>query len=80
MIESFVYGTWICGQVLYWIYLRDQSAVREEECWRILNILIGSGSTANGTSACAPRIDKIENFSSCSFCLSSFPLHFRYFK
>ena len=54
MIESFLYGTWICGQVLYWFYLRDQSAVREEECWRILNIFIGSGPTVIGTSACNP--------------------------
>ena len=52
MIESFLYGTWICGQALYWFYLRDQGAVREEECWRILNMLSGTGSIAKGTCAC----------------------------
>ena len=55
MIASFLYGTWICGQVLYWVYLRDQSAMREEECWRVLNILSGTGFIAIGTSACAAR-------------------------
>ena len=39
MIESFLYGTWICGQVLYWFFLRPQTALLGEECWRMLNIL-----------------------------------------
>lgn len=53
MIESHLYGTWICGQVLYWVYLRHQSMLRDEGCWRILNILTCTGSTDIGTSACA---------------------------
>jgi hypothetical protein len=39
MIESFLYGTWICGQVLYWFFLRHETALLGEECWRMLNIL-----------------------------------------
>jgi hypothetical protein len=76
MIESFLYATWICCQVLYWVYLRDQIAVREEECWRILNILTCPGSTVIGISACAARIAKIENFSFCSILLVVFSPQF----
>lgn len=33
-----MYGTCIFGQVLYWLFLRDQTALRGEECWWMLNI------------------------------------------
>jgi hypothetical protein len=39
MIESFLYGTWICGQGLYWFFLRHETALHGEECWRMLSIL-----------------------------------------
>jgi hypothetical protein len=34
MIESFLYGTWIGGQVLYWFFLKGHTELRNEECWR----------------------------------------------
>jgi hypothetical protein len=37
MIESFLSGTWICGQVLYWFFLKRHTALLDEECWRILS-------------------------------------------
>ena len=39
MIESFLYGTLICGQAFYWFLLKYETELREEECWRQLNIL-----------------------------------------
>jgi|HubBroStandDraft_6_1064221.scaffolds.fasta_scaffold46685_2 hypothetical protein len=39
MIESFLYWTWICGQVLYWFFLRHETAICTEESWRMLCIL-----------------------------------------
>jgi len=53
MIASFLYGTCICGQVLYWAYLRHQSAIRDEACWRVLNILTCTNSNAIAILACA---------------------------
>jgi hypothetical protein len=38
MIESFVYGTWIGGQALYWFFLRRQTQVRGTEFWEALQI------------------------------------------
>jgi hypothetical protein len=46
MIESFLYGTLICGQTLYWFLLKYQTELREEECWRMLCVLT---CTASGT-------------------------------
>ena len=37
MIESFLYGTWIGGQVLYWFFLKSHTALGDEECWWMLN-------------------------------------------
>jgi hypothetical protein len=34
-----MYGTCIFGQGLYWFFLREQTSLRGEECWRMLNIL-----------------------------------------
>ena len=38
MVEAFTYGTCIFGQALYWFFLRDQTALCVEKCWRMLNI------------------------------------------
>jgi hypothetical protein len=35
MIESFLYGTWIGGQALYWLYLKQQTEILGEACWRM---------------------------------------------
>ena len=35
MIESFLYGTWIGGQLLYWFILKDQTEMLSTECWRM---------------------------------------------
>jgi hypothetical protein len=37
MIEAFLCGTWICGQVLYWLVLKHRTAFVGEGCWRMLN-------------------------------------------
>ena len=34
-----MYGTCVFGQVLYWFFLGEQTALRGEECWRMLNVL-----------------------------------------
>jgi hypothetical protein len=39
MIETFLYGTWICAQVLYWFFLRHQTSLCTEEYLRMLHIL-----------------------------------------
>jgi hypothetical protein len=35
MIESFLYGTWIGGQALYWLFLKCQTELLCQECWRM---------------------------------------------
>lgn len=35
MIESFLYGAWIGGQALYWLFLRHQTELLSEEYWRM---------------------------------------------
>lgn len=40
MIESFLCATWIGGQVLYWSFLKHQTALQGEEYWRMLKSLI----------------------------------------
>lgn len=47
MIESFLYGTIVCGQVLYWFLLKYETELREEECWRMLNILTRPASSTD---------------------------------
>jgi hypothetical protein len=47
MIESFLYGTLICGQALYWFLLKYETELREEECWRMLNILTRPASSTD---------------------------------
>jgi hypothetical protein len=38
MIESFVYGTWIGGQVLYWFFLRPQTHLLGLLYWPALQL------------------------------------------
>jgi hypothetical protein len=33
MIESFLYGTWIGGQVLYWFFLKHQTQAHGARYW-----------------------------------------------
>jgi len=35
MIESFLYWAWIGGQAVYWFFLRYQTEILGEECWRM---------------------------------------------
>lgn len=35
MIPSFLYGTWMGGQVLYWFLLKEQTAVVSNMCWQL---------------------------------------------
>jgi hypothetical protein len=57
MIESFLYGTLICGQALYWFLLKYQTELREEECWRMLHIFTcPSSSTDIGNPAPVARL------------------------
>jgi hypothetical protein len=41
MIESFVYGTWIGGQVLYWFFLRPQTHLLGLVYWEALQLRLG---------------------------------------
>ncbi len=41
MIESFLYGTWIGGQVLYWFFLRPQTHLLGILYWEALQLRIG---------------------------------------
>jgi hypothetical protein len=41
MIESFVYGTWIGGQVLYWFFLRPQTDLLGLVYWDALELRLG---------------------------------------
>jgi hypothetical protein len=38
MIESFLYGTWIGGQVLYWFFLRRQTHLLGILYWEALQL------------------------------------------
>jgi hypothetical protein len=35
MIEPFLYWTWIGGQAVYWLFLKYQTEILDEECWRM---------------------------------------------
>lgn len=35
MIESFLYTTRMGGQALYWLFLKYQTEILGEECWRM---------------------------------------------
>jgi hypothetical protein len=41
MIESFLYGTWIGGQVLYWFFLRHQTRVHGKLYWEAFQLRLG---------------------------------------
>jgi hypothetical protein len=87
MIQSFFYGTWICGQVLYWFFLRHQTALLREEYWRMLNIfafrapckdlVVQPSAVPAEFKTPRSQLVKVQNL---SFCLSSFPNGFRYLK
>jgi hypothetical protein len=44
MIESFLYGAWIGGQALYWLFLKHQTEFIGDEYWRVF-LLIGRNRT-----------------------------------
>jgi hypothetical protein len=41
MIESFLYGTWIGGQVFYWFFLRHQTHLLGALYWEALQLRLG---------------------------------------
>ena len=41
MIESFLYGTWIGGQALYWFFLKHQTQVYGARYWEALQLRLG---------------------------------------
>jgi hypothetical protein len=41
MIESFLYGTWIGGQVFYWFFLRYQTHLLGTLYWEALQLRPG---------------------------------------
>jgi len=41
MIESFLYGTWIGGQFLYWLFLRHQTHVHGSLYWEAFQLRLG---------------------------------------
>ena len=42
MIESFLYGTWIGGQVLYWLFLKYQTQVYGARFWEAFQLRLGN--------------------------------------
>jgi hypothetical protein len=63
VIESFLYGTWIGGQVLYWFFLKQQTALLGEEYWQMLNRLIYPGVRSeycHPGSRCAIQLAEFE--------------------
>jgi hypothetical protein len=49
MIETFLYGAWIGGQALYWLFLRDQTESLGEEYWRMFLLISRNRTTENIT-------------------------------
>ena len=47
IIESFLYGAWIGGQALYWLFLKHQTEFLREEYWRMC-LLISRNHTNTG--------------------------------
>jgi hypothetical protein len=45
MIESFLYGAWIGGQALYWLFLRHQTEFLGEEYWRVCLLISRNRTT-----------------------------------
>ena len=41
MIESFLSGTWIGGQALYWLFLRRQTHVHGTLYWEAFQLRLG---------------------------------------
>jgi hypothetical protein len=41
MIESFLYGTRVGGQVLYWFFLKHQKQAEGARCWEALQLRLG---------------------------------------
>jgi len=42
MIESFLYGTWIGGQVLYWFFLEHLTQDCGARFWEALHLRLGN--------------------------------------
>lgn len=42
MIESFLYGTWIGGQILYWFFLRYQTQLHGALYWEAFELRLGN--------------------------------------
>jgi hypothetical protein len=42
MIESFLYATWIGGQVLYWLFLRHQTQFHGALYWEAFELRLGN--------------------------------------
>lgn len=42
MIETFLYGTWIGGQVLYWFFLKYQTQVYGARFWEAFQLRLGN--------------------------------------
>jgi hypothetical protein len=41
MIESFLYGTWIGGQVLYWFFLKPLTQLHGARYWEVFELRLG---------------------------------------
>jgi hypothetical protein len=41
MIESFLYGTWIGGQVLYWLFLKHLTQLHGARYWEAFHLRLG---------------------------------------
>ena len=41
MIESFLYGTCVGGQLLYWLFLRPQTHLQGALYWEALQLRLG---------------------------------------
>jgi hypothetical protein len=49
MIESFLYGAWIGGQALYWLFLRHRTEFLGEEYWRTFLLISRNRTTEDIT-------------------------------
>jgi len=45
MIESFLYGAWIGGQALYWLFLKQQTEFIGDEYWRVFLLISRNRTT-----------------------------------
>jgi hypothetical protein len=45
LLESFLYGSWIGGQTLFWFFLKHQTEIREKQYWEALLLRLESVRT-----------------------------------